>query len=100
MIFMDLLFKEYASPFSLLDCVIGSGNLNRFLDTFKTQRDERQVWEFYIHKLPPWDERTYEQFKHDIKFGKHNPPKIEKPSDEQLEATVSDSYKVLKNFEM
>lgn len=97
---MDLLFKEYASPFVLLDEVISAGQFNDFLDTFEEQREERQMWEFYIHKLPPWDERTFEKFKHDIHFGSKKKVKIERPSDEQLEATVRNSFEMLNGFEI
>lgn len=95
---MDLLFKEYASPFVLLDEVISAGQFCDFLETFEEQREERQTWEFYIHKLPPWDERTFEQFKSDLKLGSRK--KIERPSDEQLETTVRDSFTMLNTFKI
>ena len=44
------------------------------------------------------DERTFEQFKHDLKVG--NKPKIERPTNEQLEATIKDSYKIMQSFEI
>ena len=44
------------------------------------------------------DERTFEQFKHDLKVG--NKPKCERPTKEQLEATIKDSYKIMQNFEI
>lgn len=93
---MDSLFREYASPFILLDSVIGAGQFDAFLDTFDTQREERKLWEYYIHKLPPWDDRSYDEFKQSVmtvRMEKH-----EKPSKEQLEATVQTSYNALKNF--
>lgn len=95
---MDLLFKEYASPFILLDSVISAGRFDDFLDTFDEQRKERELWQYYIHKLPPWDSRSFDEFKRNINTGKRK-PKIERPSDEQLEATVKESYEMLKNFE-
>ena len=95
---MDLLFREYASPFILLDKVIGAGQLMDFLEVFDEKQQHNELWEFYIHKLPPWDERTFEQFKHDLKVG--NKPKGERPTKEQLEATIKDSYKIMQNFEI
>lgn len=94
---MDLLFREYASPFILLDRVIGAGQLMDFLKVFDEKQQHNELWEFYIHKLPPWDERTFEQFKHDLKIGQS---KIERPSDEQLETTIKESYKIMQNFEI
>ena len=95
---MDLLFKEYASPFVLLDEVISSGKFCDFLDTFEDQRQERQLWEYYIHKLPPWNNQSFDEFKRTIKVGKRT--KIERPSDEQLEATVKGLFDMLNNFEI
>lgn len=94
---MDLLFREYASPFILLDKVIGAGQLMDFLEVFDEKQQHNELWEFYIHKLPPWDERTFEQFKHDLHVGK---PKFERPTNEQLETTIKDSYKIMQNFEI
>ena len=94
---MDLLFKEYASPFILLDSVISAGQFDSFLDTFDEQRKERELWQYYIHKLPPWDNRSFDEFKRNINVGKKK-LKIERPSDEQLEATVKESYEMIKSF--
>lgn len=94
---MDLLFSEYASPFVLLDSVISAGRFNDFIDTFQKQREERQMWEFYINKLPPWDDRSFDDFRKGIK---KDDPEIERPSDEQLEATIKESFDMLNNFDM
>jgi hypothetical protein len=96
---MDLLFKEYASPFCLLDQVISSGQLVEFLDVFERQKNERMKWEFYIHKLPPWDERSWNEFSSDIDSGTAT-IEMERPTNEQLETTVKDSYEILNQFEI
>ena len=96
--FMDLLFKEYASPFVLLDQVIPAGQFVEFLEVFEDKREERTRWEFYIHKLPPFDERTWEEFNHDLDFG--TVQRQEKPSDEEIEQTVRKSYEIMKNFKL
>ena len=96
---MDLLFREYASPFVLLDSVISAGRFDDFLDTFEAKREERQLWEFYIHKLPPWDDRSFDRFKQDIHY-KGERKRVERPSDEQLEATVKESFEMLNDFTM
>ena len=95
---MDLLFKEYASPFVLLDEVISAGMFTEFLKTFEDQRTERQLWEYYINKLPAWDDRSFDQFKKDITGGKDQ--KIERPSDEHLETVVKDSFNMINNFRL
>lgn len=93
---MDLLFKEYASPFVLLDEVISSGRLMEFLDVFEHQRNERTKWEFYIHKLPPWNTDTWEEFNQ--KLNKDANTNIQTATPEQLEATVSESFSMLQGF--
>lgn len=97
---MDLLFREYASPFVLLDSVISAGRFDDFLDTFEAKREERQLWEYYIHKLPPWDDRSFDRFRQDIRVKNGITPKIIRPSNEQLEATVKNSFDILNNFDV
>ena len=94
---MDLLFSEYASPFVLLDEVIGAGEFMNFLDVFDEKHKQNELWEFYIHKLPPWDERTFEQFKDDLQLD--DTSTIGKPTDEQLETTVKESYALMMEFD-
>ena len=96
---MDLLFKEYASPFLLLDEVISSGRFVEFIETFEKQRNQRQRWEYYIHKLPPWDERTWDEFNDEL--DRHNQSsQTEVMTEEQLETTIKKSHKMLENFEV
>lgn len=97
MIFMDLLFHEYASPFLLLDGVIASGRFTEFIDTFMKQVREREKKEFYIHKLPPWDERTWDEFCRDVDGHKETIQNV-KMSSEQLETTIRHSYSLMADF--
>lgn len=95
--FMDLLFREYADPFSLLDQVIRCGRLIEFLQTFYKKHDEKLRWEFYINKLSPLDERSWDEFNHDLDFGT-TIEQQERPSDEEIAETVKHSYGMMKNF--
>ena len=94
---MDLLFKEYADPFSLLDTVIPNRMFVDFLTTFYEKHDERLLWEIYLHKLSVWDQRSWEEFKHDMKFGTA-PQEQQIPSDQEIEGIVKNSYAILKDF--
>lgn len=98
MTFLDLLFHEYASPFSLLDGVIASGRFLEFIDTFEKQRNERSRWEYYIHKLPPWDDTSWEDFNNNLDAQSQPIQEEVRMTDEQLETTVKDSYEMLTNF--
>lgn len=92
--FMDQLFKEYADPFSLLDNIIPYCGLYEFLQTFSRKHEEKLRWEFYLHKLSAWDDRTWDEFNHDLDFGTAE----ENPSDEELTEIVRDSYNMLNDF--
>lgn len=85
--FMDLLFKRYASPFSLLDEVIRNRQLCEFIKTFAVEVENDQLWEFFLHKV---NGQTFEEFKGSIK------PKIVTEAD--LETTVTTSYNIIQNF--
>lgn len=93
---MDLLFSEYASPFVLLDNIIGTGRFLEFIQTFDKQRNVRKRWEYYLNKLPSWDDTTWEEFNE--KLDAQSMDDWTPISEEQLEATVSDSVSMLQNF--
>ena len=93
--FWDLLFREYASPFTLLNPIIRVGRFTDFLTTFWKKREEQMRWEFYLHKLGPLDDRTWDQFNSDLDFGT---AQEERPSDKDIEETVRTSYKMMKDF--
>lgn len=95
--FLDLLFTEYASPFILLDTVIQTGQFVDFLGTFRRKYEERIRWEYYIHKLSPFDERSWDDFNRDLDA---DVVVVEqRPSDEEITETVKQSYKIIKNFD-
>lgn len=95
---MDLLFREYADPFCLLDQVVPVGCFCDFLETFEAKHEEKIRWEFFIHKLSPMDERTWEEFNHDLDHGVTK--KQERPPDEDIEKTIRTSYRMMKNFKL
>ena len=92
---MDLLFNEYASPFLLLDRIIPCGRLCDFIETFSEKHKERQRWEYYIHKLPPWDDTTWEEFNRILDM--QDEPQVMK--EEQLETTINNSFGILEDFD-
>lgn len=86
---MDLLFKRYASPFILLDTCIDSGRLSDFILELIEIHNEEIQWEFYIHRV---HDKSFEEFKKSLQ------PRSNKVDDEQLEATILDSSKILEGF--
>lgn len=99
---MDLLFREYASPFSLLDELISVGRLNDFLDVFSQKQEEKTRWELYIHKLGAFDTRSWGEFNRDLDKGmkKSSVKQILVPTKEELETTIKHSYAMFKHFEI
>lgn len=93
---MDSLFREYANPFILLDEVIQCGQLNDFLNTFSESQEEKVLWDMYCYKLGAFDNRSFEEFKHDMT---RNTVNIEVPKKEKLETTIKHSFNIMKNFE-
>lgn len=94
MTFMDLLFKKYASPFLLLDGYIQTGRFSEFVVKFMDIVEEDQMWEVYLHKV---FDKTWEQFRSDV-HSEIERIQTQKPSNEQIEATIEDSQNILKGF--
>lgn len=87
---MDLLFRRYASPFLLLDEVIRNNRLSEFVAEVMKSENERQTWEFYLHKV---FDKSYSDFKDSLGTVESTvPPKAD------LEATVKSSENILNDF--
>ena len=96
---MDSLFKDYGNPTILLDGVISSCQFCEWLDAQSENKEEKTMWEYYIHKLGAWDNRSFDDFRHDVLKGR--PMKaIEIPTQEQTSATIKKSYNMFKHFEI
>lgn len=87
---MDLLFRRYASPFLLLDEVIKNNRLSEFVTEVMKSENERQTWEFYLHKV---SDKSYSDFKESLGTVEGTVP-----SEADLEATVKSSENILNNF--
>lgn len=64
---MDLLFKKYASPFSLLDEVIKVSQFEDwvvfFLKKQDAEKNEHTMWEFYLHKVY---DKNFQEWKKEV----------------------------------
>lgn len=90
---MDMIFVEYADPFKILDSFIAIGRLNEFLLTFVKKKEERKRWEYYVHKIPAWNEITWEEFNQ-----RFEPVEVYSIPDEEITNTIGHSYDVLQGF--
>jgi hypothetical protein len=88
---MDLLFKRYADPFSLLNGYIQTSRFCEFITAFCEQKIEEDRWEFYLHKV--WD-KSFTEFCDALQVSQD----LQGMSDEDMEATVKKSMAILGNF--
>ncbi len=88
---MDLLFKRYADPFTLLSAYIQTSRFCEFIETFNDQVEEDFRWEIYLHKV--WD-KSYSEFCETLRVTQDQ----QEMSDDFVEATVKKSMDILGNF--
>lgn len=88
---MDLLFKRYADPFSLMDGYIRTGRLCDFINALAKQKQEDERWEFFLHKV--WD-KSYPDFCESLQVSQD----LQAMSDDDIETTIQKSMNILGNF--
>lgn len=89
---------EMGNPLLFIDHLIASGQFSAWVDAHEENKNEKIMWDMYLHKLGPWDERSFADFKDGITGGAAQ--RVEAPSDEQLTAIIKHSYDILSNFEI
>lgn len=88
---MDLLFKRYASPFSLMDGYIQTSRLCEFIFAVVKQKEEDDRWEYYLHKV--WN-MSYSDFCRESQTSQD----LRRMSEEDIETTLKKSIDILGNF--
>ena len=88
---MDLLFKRYADPFSLMDGYIQTARFRDFLHNVIKQQEEDDRWDYFIHKV--WD-KSYKDFCDSLQTAQN----LQRMSEDDIEATVRKSMDILGNF--
>lgn len=90
---MDLLFSKYASPFLFVEQVMSLNRLSEFVDEIMNLDNENKMWQLYLSCLSnPYSEvGSFNEFKEKI-------IRPVKNNDIDLEATVKNSFDVLKDF--
>lgn len=87
---MDLLFKRYADPFTLMNGYIATSRFCEFLHAFVAQQEENDMWEIYLHKV--WD-KSYIEFK-EMLLSQGG----QEMSKDDIETTLKMSMDILDNF--
>lgn len=94
---MDLLFKRYANPFTLLEQMILVDRFGEFVTEFlnihNSDTENETMWEMYLHH--PFLDKTFDEFKNQCGF-KSVTNQTEKPAN--IEATVKSSMDILSGF--
>lgn len=96
--FMDLLFREYASPFSLLDAVIASGRFTEWIDQFLESHKEKVQWEHWLHKV---FEQNWNEYRDSFKEQEKTQNDLEELASwghSEVETTIKDSFNMMQNF--
>lgn len=88
---MDLLFKRYADPFSLLNGYIQTSRFCEFINVLCEQQIEDDRWELYLHKV--WD-KSFAEFEESLKVTQAQM----QMSEFDVETTVRKSMDILGNF--
>lgn len=88
---MDLLFKRYADPFTLLTGYIQTSRFCEFITTFCEQKVDDDRWEYFLHKV--WD-KSFTEFIEALQVTQDQ----QQMSDDDIEATVRKSMDILGNF--
>lgn len=88
---MDLLFKRYADPFSLMDGYIQTSRMCEFIHAFSVQKIEDDKWEYFLHKV--W-EGSFADFCASLQTSQE----MQEMSKEQIETTFKMSMDILGNF--
>lgn len=88
---MDLLFREYASPFPLIDTVIRSGRFLDWIEQFLESHKEKIQWEYWLHKVY---DKTWSDYLNENKADQS----AVSMTKSDLETTITNSFDILQNF--
>lgn len=88
---MDLLFKRYADPFSLMTGYIQTSRFCEFIHTVIELKNEDDRWEYFLHKI--WD-KTYPEFCQALQDS-HD---LQSMSEDDIETTIKKSMDILGSF--
>ena len=87
---MDLLFKRYADPFSLINQMIVMTCLSEFVLQTLHNDDEDKLWDIYLHKVET--DKSFNAFKDEVIAQNTNVTR------EDLETTINYSIDLLEGF--
>ncbi|MFA9375595.1 MAG: hypothetical protein ACERKZ_02460 [Lachnotalea sp.] len=94
---MDLVYKKYASPFSLLDNLIVNEQFNEWVEHFSNksakEKDDKMLWEFFLHKV---HDKSFTDWKAEMKG--ESSPEHGAMEEAEKEKIIADSRSILNGF--
>ena len=88
---MDLLFNRYANPFLLIDNLIITHQLSKFILEFIDIINDEEIYDIWLHRI---FDKSFSEFKNEV-LGANEKVEI---SNDDVETTIKDSYEILNNF--
>jgi CRISPR/Cas system-associated exonuclease Cas4 (RecB family) len=93
---MDLLYKRYASPFSLLDNLIVNEQFNEYvqflLNKEAEEKNDNMLWEFFLHKVY---NKSFNEWKEEIKSKSQSKDAMNEAKKEEI---IAKSNAILQGF--
>lgn len=88
---MDLIFRRYSNPFSLIDPLIEYNRFSDFIDTINEKVVEDMEFDYWLHKVY---DKSFAEFKKQI-----NEVVEVNMNEDEIKATLNKSNAMLANFD-
>lgn len=88
---MDLIFRRYSNPFSLIDPLIEYNQFSDFIDTINEKVVEDMEFDYWLHKVY---DKSFVEFKKQI-----NEVVEVNMNEDEIKATLNKSNAMLANFD-
>lgn len=95
---MDLVYKRYSNPMELIDNMISLSNFSEFISELADNVSDEKLYDIWKSKVY---DKSFADFKNEMmaKWKKNTGIETsETMTDEEMETTINDSYKILNNF--
>lgn len=95
---MDLVYKRYSNPMELIDNMISLSNFSEFISELADNVSDEKLYDIWKSKVY---DKSFADFKNEMmaKWKKNTGIETsETMTDEEMETTINDSYKILNSF--
>ena len=95
---MDLVYKRYSNPMELIDNMISFSNFSEVISELADNVSDEKLYDIWKSKVY---DKSFADFKNEMmaKWKKNTGIETsETMTDEEMETTINDSYKILNSF--